>query len=144
MNTDTADSISRTTVIDHELATLIYYPDSKIVHHIFHKPISGEPFREIVNTGVELLQKNGAIKWLSDDRTNTAFPDDDTEWGKVHWFPRALEAGWKYWALIVPPDVAARMNLKEFVDTFSQQGLRIMLFATTEDALEWLINVDAA
>ncbi len=125
-------------IIDNENATLRYYPGSKIVHHTFHQPTTGESFREIVNTGVELLRKNHASKWLSDDRKNGPLTADDTEWGKVNWFPQALEAGWKYWALVVPPDIKARLNLKEFVEAFSLQGVRIMVFTTPEEGLAWL------
>lgn len=144
MNTDIADTnVSEIIVIDNEHATLKYYPASGIVHHTFHQPTSGEPFRSMVNTGVQLLRDHKATKWLSDDRNNMALPEADTEWGKLNWFPKALEAGWKYWALIVPADIMARMNMKEFTDSFTQQGIRIMVFSDPEKGLEWLTSVDA-
>jgi hypothetical protein len=145
LDTNIADQpVSTSTVIDNEYATLRYHPGSKIVHHTFHQPTSGAAFREIVNTGVELLRVHKATKWLSDDRLNFALPEDDTAWGKINWFPQALEAGWKYWALVVPADIRARLNLKEFVEAFSLQGLRIMVFTTPEQGLAWLSSVDAA
>ncbi len=129
------------TVIDNEFATLVYHEEMKIVHHTFHKAISGEEFRAILNAGAGLLQKYGAQKWLSDDRNNSALTPEDTLWSKTDWFPRAFQAGWKYWALVVPPDIAARMNLKEFVDTYYELGLRTMVFVEPEEALEWLESV---
>ncbi|HLA43538.1 MAG TPA: hypothetical protein VJZ27_08895 [Aggregatilineales bacterium] len=126
------------TVINNEHATLSYHCDSQIVHHVFHKQISGQAFRDILNAGVELMEKNKATKWLSDDRNNSALPDDDTEWSLHNWFPRAQQAGWKFWALVVPPDILARFNLKEFVDSYYEQGLRIMVFTDPAVALTWL------
>jgi hypothetical protein len=130
------------TILDNEYATLVYHPESKIVHHVFHKPISGEEFRKVLDGGIALLQKHEARKWLSDDRNNSALSDEDTEWSKSDWFPRAQAAGWKFWALVVPPDLMARMNLKEFVDTYFDAGLRTMVFTDPEEAKEWLAALD--
>jgi hypothetical protein len=133
--------MSAQTIIDTDYATLIYYPDAKIVHHVFHKPISGLEFRSVLNEGAALLQKYGAQKWLSDDRNNSALTEEDTEWSKSDWFPRASSSGWKFWALVVPPDLMARLNLKEFVDAYYEQGLRTMVFTEPEEALQWLKTV---
>lgn len=130
--------MSSITVLANEYATLVYHPDQKIVHHTFHKPISGDEFRQVLNTGAELLDKYGAAKWLSDDRANSALSEEDTEWSKTHWFPRAMSAGWKFWAIVVPEDVMGKMNMKEFVDSYYEQGLRIMVFTEPEKALRWL------
>jgi hypothetical protein len=129
-------------IIDNEFATLVYHEDEKIVHHTFHKPIGGDDFRDVLNKGTDALKKYGAIKWLSDDRGNSALSDEDTAWSKENWFPRALKAGWQYWALVVPQDVRARMNLKEFVDMYYSQGLHIMVFTAPEEAREWLNDID--
>jgi hypothetical protein len=129
------------TVLDNEYATLKYHPDTKIVHHVFHKPISGAEFRNVLNEGVKLLQQYGAHKWLSDDRNNSALSDEDTEWSKTDWFPRAQAAGWRFWALVVPADLMARLNLKEFVDTYYELGLRTMVFTEPEEARKWLAGV---
>ncbi len=134
--------MTHTAIIDNEYASLIYYNDAKIVHHTFRKPISGEPFRQVLNTGIETLPKHGASKWLSDDRGNSALPDDDTVWAQSNWFPRALAAGWKFWALVVPEDMMARLNLAEFVQSYYDQGLRIMVFTQSAAALDWLRTVD--
>lgn len=131
-----------TAIIQNEYATLVYYPNTKIVHHTFHQPISGEKFRAVLNTGAEVLQTNQAHKWLSDDRGNLALPIEDTAWSKNDWFPRAVQAGWKYWALVVPQDFMARVNLKEFVDSYLEQGLHIQVFTRPDEALHWLENCD--
>ncbi len=134
--------MSEITIIHNEYATLLYHPDTKIVHHTFHKPIGGDKFRDVLNMGAKTLQEHQAAKWLSDDRENTALSPEDTEWSKTNWFPRSINAGWKYWALVVPQDNLARMNLKEFVDSYYEQGLRIMVFSEPQEAMEWLVSVD--
>lgn len=125
-------------VLDNEFATLVFHEEQKIVHHTFHKPIGGDDFRAVLNNGVELLRKHQAHKWLSDDRANSALSDADTQWSMTNWFPRAKEAGWQYWALVVPPSIMARLNLKEFVDSYYEQGLRIMVCTDPNEGLTWL------
>jgi hypothetical protein len=131
------------TVISNEYATLRYYPDKKIVYHTFHKPIGGEEFRKILSRGAELLKEKNASKWLSDDRENMALSPEDTEWSKTEWFPTALKNGWKYWALVVPDDFKARVNMKEFIDTYFKLGVRCMVCVKPEEAMKWLEKVDA-
>ena len=129
------------TIIDNEYATLMYQSDTKIVHHVFHKTVQGKVFRQILNTGLEIFQERQASKWLSDDRKNSALPDDDTRWAKENWFPQVLEAGWKHWALVLPREVKAVMNLKEFIDTYRPFGLSVMVFSEPNQAQFWLEKV---
>jgi hypothetical protein len=133
--------MSATTIIDNDYATLLYHPDKKIVHHTFHKPIGGEPFRQVLLAGLNTLKANGAQKWLSDDRANSVLPPEDAEWGTTVWFPQVKAAGWKYWALVVPNDVKGRINMAEFVESYFEQGIRIMVFTDPEEALKWLTNL---
>ena len=81
------------TIIDNEYITMWYHRDSQIVHHRFHKYLYGDGLKEALEIGVAQLKKNGACKWLSDDRTYMALPKEDQEWGRTHWGPKAVEAG---------------------------------------------------
>jgi hypothetical protein len=130
------------TILQNEYATLVYHPEEKLVHHTFHKPIGGDEFRNVLNTGIKILAENQASKWLSDDRCNSALSREDTDWSKTDWFPRAVAAGWLYWALVVPQDIMARLNLKEFVDSYLDQGLQIRVFTKPEEAMKWLLICD--
>lgn len=134
--------MSEETIIKTEYATLMYYPEQKIVHHTFHKPISGQEFRNVLDTGAKILEENQASKWLSDDRGNSALPDVDTVWSKTNWFPRAVKAGWKFWALVVPLDFMGKVNMSEFVESYFEQGLRIAVFTEPDEAMKWLTICD--
>ena len=130
--------MSDMTIIDNEFVTLWYHPDTKIVHHQFHQFLHGDPFRETLNKGTELLKKYGAHKWLSDGRKNSALSKEDTDWGKTNWFPRAVEAGWKYWAIVQPEQVLGKMNMKRLAKTYSEQGVTAEFFSDPDDAMAWL------
>jgi hypothetical protein len=121
---------------------MVYYTDKKIIHHHYFKGLNSEYLRAGLNRGNELLQEYGAAKWLSDNREVTAHSPEDTEWINTDWLPRAIAAGWKYWALVVPYDTIARMNMKEFVEAFYEMGVWVMVFEHVGDAMYWLETVD--
>ena len=127
-----------TTVIDNEYVTLMVHPDERIVHHQLHQPMSGEVLRSMLLAGVEQLRQHAADKWLSDNRNYGALPDEDMQWSMTTWFPQAREAGWRCWALVVPPDILGRMNLSTFVFNYAQQGVTVQVFTDPDEALTWL------
>lgn len=133
--------MSANIIIDNEYATLCYYPEHGIIHHTFHKPIGGQPFRDVLLNGLKTMQANKASKWLSDDRANQALPPEDSTWGTDVWFPQVQAAGWKFWALVVPESIIGRLNMKEFVESYSEKGIRIMVFTDPDKALKWLKEV---
>jgi hypothetical protein len=87
------------------------------------------------------MQQYGANKWLSDNRETDAHNPADTDWINTDWLPRAIHAGWKYWALVVPETVVAQMNMKEFVDAFYEQGVWVRVFTDPHEGMHWLETV---
>jgi len=132
--------MSTLTFIDNEFVKLVYHEDSKIVHHTFHQVVRGDEFRNALYAGLEVFKKYEAHKWLSDDRHNSALPEDDTVWAKTVWFPQVLAAGWQYWAIVWPPQTMAIMNLKEFMDSYRPFGLKVMAFKEDTMAMSWLVH----
>jgi cytosine/adenosine deaminase-related metal-dependent hydrolase len=134
--------MSTTVIYDNQYLNMVYHTDKKIVHHHYYKKLNSEYLRAGLNRGNELLQEHGATKWLSDNREVNAHSPEDTEWINTDWLPRAVAAGWKYWALVVPYDTIARMNMKKFVEAFYEMGVRVMVFEHVGDAMDWLETVD--
>lgn len=129
------------TLIENGYACLWFYPNSGIIHHKFLQPISGDKFREVLLTGLDLLERRGAQKWLSDDRNNSVLSAEDSAWSQEYWLPRALEAGWKYWAMLPPIRTRAQLNitrLVEFVEEMSDVSVK--LFTDPDAARQWLVQ----
>jgi hypothetical protein len=134
--------MSQIIVVDNEYITVEYLPEKKTIKHTIHQPVGGQVFRDALNAGTATLAKHGACKWLSDDRLNGPLSPEDVEWGFNDWNRRTIDAGWKYWALVVPPEVAAAGSLIPTMTALFELGLRMMVFTEVEAAAEWLDGLD--
>jgi hypothetical protein len=125
-------------LIDNETVSLTYHPEAGIVHHEFKKFVFGDPFRTVLMQGCDVLAKNHATKWLSDDRGNSALGKDDTEWAQTVWFPAVKAAGWKHWAVVLPVKVVGQLNMKQWVKLYEGLGINSQVFDDPEKAMAWL------
>jgi len=130
-------------IYDSPLATMYYYPDTKIIHHEIH--LSNEPwkdneFRELMMLGSRTLAEKGAQKWLSDDRNTLAVNKMEYQWGHDYWFPETLKRGWKHWAIVQPKHLIAQLNLEIMVKEYAAQGINAMFFTEVDKAMDWLVK----
>ena len=128
-------------VAETDMVTLWYHPEEKIVHHQIHKYAYGEEFRRVLVLGVETLKKNGACKWLSDDRSHKAIPKEDIDWGRNEWTGMAIKAGWKYWAIVPPTSAVGKMSYERMIEEYRSLGVDVSVFDDAEQAMEWLKSV---
>jgi hypothetical protein len=125
-------------ILETEFASLWFYPDPRIVHHQFHKPIFGQAFQEVLLTGLELFQDGKADKWLSDDRANTILPPDDSAWSSEYWLPAILRAGWTHWAIVLPERRLGQINMHRLMEEVRARHVLSRTFTTPSAALAWL------
>lgn len=128
------------TIYDSEYITVEYHTDHEMIMHVVHKPIGNHPqiLKDAVNAGTEVLAEHKLTKWLSDDRNNGPLPQELVDWGNEDWNQRAVGLGWKYWASVVPQDMAAAGTLTPVIHNLSKLGLQMRVFTSVEDAIEWL------
>jgi hypothetical protein len=130
--------MSAITIEDNQFATLWYHPETKIIHHEFHKFMYGETLRAFLQKGTEALKNNKSKKWLSDDRKNPVLRTEDMEWGKTNWFPQTVQAGWKYWAIVQPEQAIAKQNMEKLVEVYASAGITAKFFSDAGEAMTWL------
>jgi hypothetical protein len=133
--------MSTLTIMDSEAATLWFHPEAGIVHHRFKRPVSGEELKQVFEGGLALFVAHGAKKWLSDDRANHELAPDDARWARDDWAPRVAEAGWDYWAIVLPRSVVATMDMKTHMDHGVRLGVDVQVFSDPLLALAWLESV---
>ncbi|GAB4518072.1 MAG: hypothetical protein OHK0046_25370 [Anaerolineae bacterium] len=125
-------------VMDNEYVTLRFVQEHNYLYHTVHKPVDEASFMASLDMGVALMRQHQIEKWLSDDRLNGPFSDDFSAWAITDWIPRAIQAGWKHWANVVPVEVEAAGSLMPFVDELYKRGLRMMVFNNLREAQSWL------
>jgi hypothetical protein len=126
------------TVIETPRMSLYYHPSDNIIHHEMHAYPGIETLEQILLGGLELMKEHRAIKWLSDDRKGGAVPKSHHEWGDRVWAPRAIKAGWRYWALLPPADALGTANMKRLVNSYAKKGVTVQMFDDVDEAFDWL------
>ena len=128
----------RQTILDNEFITMWYYPDKKIIHHEFHKFSKGKPIRDALTAGVQHMEKTGCKKWLSDDRKNSVYVEEDRKWAESNYRPRILKAGIKFWAIILPEKAIGQLNMKHVIKKYLEKGVTVETFEDAKKAMKWL------
>lgn len=126
------------TVISSDSATLKVYPKKGIVYHKFHKFIYGENLRKFMGEAADVFIHYNCTKWLSDDRGNSAFRQEDIEWLQANWEPKVIENYWKYWALILPDKVVGKKNMESVINRYKSMGITLEIFDDPTEAMSWL------
>ncbi|MBN2343834.1 MAG: hypothetical protein JXX29_13510 [Deltaproteobacteria bacterium] len=126
------------TILDNEYATIWCYPEEKILHHQLHQYFFGDTFREILTISQEAFEKYHCVKWLSDDRHFGAILPDDKAWGDTVWRPRMLDAGWKFWAMVLPDKVTGKLNIQKMVHEYEELGVAASFHTDPDAAMVWL------
>lgn len=126
------------TVYDSPAVTVWYHTDKKIVHHQIRKFVFGKEFQAFLLSGTEAMRKYQAQKWLSDDRGNTVLSQEDQKWGHDYWFPQTAQAGWKYWAIVRPEKVLARVTMENLTKEYAKAGVTAKFFNDPDEAMRWL------
>lgn len=132
---------SNETIYSSDYISVEYQPDHERIFHIIHQPIGEEQaeiFKEALLAGSDALKKHGLKKWMSDDRKNGPLVEGVITWAEENWYKPTIDAGWKYWANIVPTDIRAASSLQPVVNHLYSLGLRMMVFSNKEDAEQWL------
>lgn len=98
---------------------------------------SGE-FAELLEAEITALKKHQGSRLLADCRRQKVLNPADQERANQGWLPRALAAGLKRFAVVVPSSVLAEVNLKSSLDGVPSTVLEVAYFATPEQARDWL------
>ena len=94
-------------------------------------------FVALLDAEIKALRERGASRMLADCRRQRVLNPADQERAEREWTPRAIEAGLKRFAVVLPISDVAAANLKERLGS-ATSAIRIHYFAAVEEAKEWL------
>ncbi len=95
-------------------------------------------FAALLEAGVRALKDHRGSRWLADCRRQKVLSPADQDRADREWLPRALAAGLKNFAVVLPDSGLAGMNIKDRLAGVPKAKLEIGYFATVEQAQEWL------
>ena len=133
--------MSRTTVFESDSMPIHYYPDKKILIQETLKFTTTEERRKALGEGLNIIERDHVTKWLTNNKSGSAIPQEDVDWGINEWFPKATKAGLKYWAVILPEKAVGKLSGKKMVDALVERGVTVKTFETEVDAINWLDSV---
>lgn len=99
---------------------------------------TGPQFRTGLEKGLELVKKKAAKNWLADMRKMGVVSPENQKWSNEDWFPRAIAAGIKKMALVVPASTLAQMSVDSIMSKVEGASLETAYFDNIEDAQAWL------
>ena len=69
---------------------------------------------------------------------NAALPPEDYEWSTTEWRPRAIRAGWRFWALVLPQRIVGQMSMQRILQLYDDSPVTVKLFSDPVEARTWL------
>lgn len=97
----------------------------------------GDDYREGLNEGLELVEQHTAVNWLADLREMGTVTNEDQQWTRDEWHPRAFDTSMENMAIIQPESVVAEMSVDELVQEIGEQ-ITMNIFDNREDARAWI------
>lgn len=95
-------------------------------------------FAALLEAEIVALRKHKGSRMLADCRLQKGLSAADQDHANLVWLPRALAAGLKRLAVVVPSSGLAEANLKERLGKIRAAALEVEYFATPEEARDWL------
>ncbi|MBH8559874.1 hypothetical protein [Hymenobacter negativus] len=125
---------------ENPVGRLLEHPDGYALVQYTEAPRDFAVFQAFLTHTHHLLRRHGWHKMLADQRYMAPFTDEERQWIGQDWLARSASDGYAlFGAIIIPTDVYARLALDQVMSTMLQQSaLTYRLFATEEEATEWL------
>jgi SpoIIAA-like len=94
-------------------------------------------FAALLDAEIKALKEHGCSKMLADCRRQRILNAADQERAEAEWTPRAIEAGLKRFAVVLPESDVAAAHLRDRL-TSAKPAVQIRYFGSVEEARAWL------
>ena len=119
-------------------ASVRWDPTSKLVQVEWEGWADSAEFGALLDAEIRALSEHHASRLLADCRRQKVLRPDDQERADKEWLPRALVAGLKRFAIVLPTSVLAAMNVQDRLDKVPSATLDIAYFEGVDEARAWL------
>ena len=95
-------------------------------------------FAQLLDAEVRALHHHHGSRLLADCRRQKVIKPEDQALADTAWVPRALAAGLKRFAVVLPTSVLAEMNIRDALGRIPDSAVQVAYFPTLEEARAWL------
>jgi SpoIIAA-like len=96
-----------------------------------------EVFTAAMNKNIQLLEEKFASKYVVDITMSGALPPQHAEWVRSDWRPRAVKAGLRKAATVMPESVLAKLVLQDMMKDVPPEW-EMKNFDNLDSALKWM------
>ena len=110
------------------------------VEYVPERGLELEEAKVALNKAIQFLKDRKAYKILVDVRAHDRFGPEEGAWVEREWVPRAVEAGMKVIALVLPKALIAAMEIDKTAGRIdpTATGHKRRMFESSESARDWL------
>jgi hypothetical protein len=120
------------------VAVVTWDPTLQAVHTEAQSWADPSEMAAVLEAGLQALTEHGGSRWLADGRSMKVVKQSDQDWIVQEFFPRALAAGLKRIALVIPESGLAMTTLDQLVHRLPASNLEVAFFPTVDEARSWL------
>lgn len=120
---------------------IYFHDDLKAVHLDWNAQSTSGQFREACDFALNLLIEKKARKMIADNSKVSAVSEENQNWLIENWFPRAIEKGFEYSAVIQSNKEGVKSALQFIVSKVSTNHVIVQNFQELSSAKQWLKKV---
>jgi SpoIIAA-like len=106
--------------------------------------LKGDEYRSRMERVLELVATHGVDRVLADVSRIRSLVSEDSAWTNEVWAPRAVAAGMRAMAVVLPSNVFAQLGVTRVVEKLGQVEMLTALFDDARDAQRWLESPEAS
>ena len=119
-------------------------PDLRAMINTWSGFLKGESYRGRMERVLDLVAQHGVDRVLADVSRIRSLVADDRTWTSEVWAPRAVAAGMRAMAVVLPHNVFAQLGVTRVVERLGEAQMLTAQFDDPLDAQRWLESPEAS
>ncbi len=118
----------------------IYYDSGLSIVHVDWNDKMAKPsgFIQACEFALQLMIEKNVYKMIADNSKVPVVMRENQSWLTDDWFPRAINAGFRYSAVIVPNNKFVEYTIKKIEHNINNNLFTVQYFTNVEEARAWL------
>jgi hypothetical protein len=100
----------------------------------------GEQVQAFMEKALEVIKERKATRYMVDLQRLSLIPKETEDWISQNWFPRAMAAGIKSFAFVIPTSALGRLSTNSVISKIPGTDREIGKFDSQFNAKRWLMS----